>query len=367
MLDIDGSVLEGGGQVLRIAVALSAILRKPVKIRNIRGKRSKPGLKQQHMCGLKLVQQLVDDGAKLSGCHLGSSEIIFDPCPRRSGQENCQQSFEMDITTAGSTTLLAQIALPVALYRPCQTVLDLKGGTHVPFAPQYEYYDQVFSHLFQSLFADDLKLFLLKRGYYPKGGGHFQLTINPLRKPLPPTCLLLAPATPVEVVAIHASTAGRVPTRVAQQMATSAADLVMKTKKVEASIITQHFADDKAFANGSTIFIKANVTALGNRGQTIKTVIASSGIGDTKEKAEITGRKAAEELLAQLHCPIDQYLQDQFIIFMSLAEGHSRLQTGQPLTLHTQTAIHIAGLLTGAKFNVTEENIIECQGIGFYP
>ena len=64
-------------------------------------------------------------------------------------------------------------------------------------------------------------------------------------------------------------------------------------------------------------------------------------------------------------------MQDQMIIFMALAKGVSRILTG-PLSLHTETAIHIATELTDAKFsiipvencNTRTQNIIQCEGIG---
>jgi len=104
-------------------------------------------------------------------------------------------------------------------------------------------------------------------------------------------------------------------------------------------------------------------------------ILAGSGIGEKGKKAEDVGTAAAEELLTQIKhggC-VDEFLQDQLIIFMALASGHSKIKSG-PLSEHTKTSIHFSQLLTSAKFTVTEaprknsleETFwIECDGISF--
>jgi len=386
MIDIDGSILEGGGQVTRMAIGLSALLRKPITIRNIRGGRPKPGLKAQHVCGLHLVQRLA--GGHLEGAKLNSSKIIYKP-DETVHESEADQVFDCDIGTAGATTLLAQVALPVALFRHQTITLELKGGTHTDFAPPADYYQSVFLKALANCYGIDqqhVQCQVVKRGYFPQGGGLLRLKIAPINSL---KAMSIVDHGQLLSIGVHASTAGKVPQNVAHQMASGACHVLSSarySKNINISVDTQYFDQEKAFGNGSSVLCKATVTALrftscssGSSDQATKAAtecfLAGSAVGNKNRSTDHDpsdfGKKAAQMLLTDLEKQVcfDQHLQDQMIIFMALAQGRSRILTSRPLTLHTKTAIYIAELMTQAKFNVEDINenqsIIECQGIGY--
>lgn len=191
---IDGSVLEGGGQILRNAVSLSSLLSKPVIIQKIRNNRKQPGLRNQHrtgrsfphlvisiflpsVTGLELAAQIAC--ARLTGAKNGSSEIDYVP-----GQIQLPNHYHADSVTAGSITLLIQVALPLLLFSPTPvpaSTLTLLGGTNATMAPQVDYAKNVFLPFISKHFGvDGVSLHIKKRGYYPKGGGEVELSVTPL-------------------------------------------------------------------------------------------------------------------------------------------------------------------------------------------
>ena len=127
MLEIDGSYLEGGGQILRTAVALSAIKQIPIKVYNIRRGRPEPGLKAQHLTGIQAAAQLC--GAKVTGAAIGSTQLTFEPGKIRFGK------FKFDVGTAGSVTLVLQTIVPIAAFAPSKTAFVIAGGTNVLWTP----------------------------------------------------------------------------------------------------------------------------------------------------------------------------------------------------------------------------------------
>jgi RNA 3'-terminal phosphate cyclase (ATP) len=174
---LDGSEGEGGGQILRTALALSAITAKPFSITRIRASRMKPGLRPQHREAVRALARLVD--AEISGDDVGSSELEFRPRRAASAGE-----FTFDIGTAGSTPLLFQtVCWPLAL-AGAPSAVTLRGGTHQDHAPSFHYLALVWAAAVARLgFA--FRFELATAGFYPEGGGEFSAWIEPAH-PMPP-------------------------------------------------------------------------------------------------------------------------------------------------------------------------------------
>lgn len=170
MLEIDGSYGEGGGQILRTAVALSALNNIPIKIINIRANRPDPGIKPQHYVAIKSVKELCN--AETTGLEVGSSSLIFTPGEIKGG------TYKFDIGTAGSMVLVFQTCILASLKSKESMTIKLRGGSDVKWAPSWDYFYYVFLPLIKKIgIKVDAKL--TRRGYYPIGGGEAEITINP--------------------------------------------------------------------------------------------------------------------------------------------------------------------------------------------
>ncbi|KAJ3482502.1 hypothetical protein NLI96_g6942 [Meripilus lineatus] len=355
-ITIDGSVLEGGGQILRNSVALSALLSKPITIENIRHNRRPPGLKNQHAAGLQLAAEI--SSANLIGCTLKSSTIHFDP-----GRISTSSPYLADPHTAGSTTLLLQISLPCLLFSdsPEPSDLTLRGGTNADHAPQIDYTQQIFLPFLRWHYGLEPKLKIRMRGYYPKGGGEIYFSMPPIQGPLP--SITLTNRGNLKIIRGKAYVAG-LRRSVASQMRTSA------IAQLTASGISRQLIDIEevqererdAVGSGSGIVLWAETDE--------GCLLGGSAIGLKSRSPTSVAEEAVKELVRNLEhggC-VDEYLQDQIIIFLALAQGKSTVRTG-PLTLHTRTGIWVAEKLTNAKFEVEEQSdgsiLLSCTGIGY--
>lgn len=177
MKNIDGAIGEGGGQVLRTCLALSIVTGQGFNIQNIRAGRKNPGLRPQHLSALKLAADI--SNAKVGGAVIGSTQVSFSPQSAQAGK------YKLDIGTAGSTLLVLQtIYLPLCLLeRPSS--FSISGGTHVPYAPSFDYIDQHWSYYMKRI-GIEINCELSLAGFYPRGGGRILVNVTPVEsiKPL---------------------------------------------------------------------------------------------------------------------------------------------------------------------------------------
>src|SRR5215475_1668664 len=170
MLTIDGASGEGGGQILRTALALSTVTGQPFRIERIRAGREKPGLLRQHLAAVNAAAEI--SAAKVEGAALGSSGLSFVPAAVRNGK------FSFAIGTAGSATLVLQTVLPALLTAAGPSTLTLEGGTHNPAAPPFDFLAKSFLPLINRM-GPSVNAELEAYGFYPAGGGRFRVTVNP--------------------------------------------------------------------------------------------------------------------------------------------------------------------------------------------
>ena len=171
-LVLDGSFGEGGGQILRTSLSLSALTGRPLCLEKIRAGREKPGLKRQHLTAVKAVAAIC--GARVEGAEIGSMQLDFIPGTIRGG------SYRFDVGSAGSAVLVAQTVLPVLLHAPEPSEVVITGGTHVSYAPIWEFFAESYLPQLRAMGAR-VEAECEQTGFYPAGGGRIRLRIEPFR------------------------------------------------------------------------------------------------------------------------------------------------------------------------------------------
>jgi RNA 3'-terminal phosphate cyclase (ATP) len=326
-LEVDGTLGEGGGQVLRSSLALSLVTGTPLRMRNIRARRRKPGLLRQHLTAVRAAVEV--SGARVQGDALGSTELVLEPGPARAGD------YRFAIGTAGSVTLVLQTVLWPLLVTPGRSRLVLEGGTHNPMAPAFDFMARSLVPQLRAMGAV-VELELERAGFYPAGGGRMTVAIEGGR-PLQP--LQRLERGPLGRTGARALVSG-LPVSIARR------ELEVVHERLQWSRRGLEVVRVEAHGPGNAILLELEHAG----GTTVITAFGEKGV----RAEDVAARAVAEaERFIAADVPVDEHLADQLLVPLALAGGGS-FRTVEP-SLHTRTNAEIVERWLPVRVELTDE------------
>ena len=320
LLRIDGSFGEGGGQVLRTALALSCVLGRPMEITNIRRSRTKPGLQPQHLTAVKAAAAIA--GAEVQGAELSSTSLRFRPGRMRGGV------YRFDVAertgSAGSTSLVLQtILLPLCFADEAATV-TVYGGTHVPWSPSFHYLSSVVAPLLCRL-GVRAELSIASWGWYPRGGGEVTLRITPAPALQPLSLTDRGGLLRVSGISAVANLPGHIAARQRERALS-----VLGSQGID-TVIEALSAPSPG--KGSFLFLSAEFEHI---------TTGFGGLGAMGKRAEQVADEACTELLAHLRAggALDPHMADQVVPWLAFGHGPSAFTTSR-VTSHLLTNLWV--------------------------
>lgn len=320
MIKIDGSHGEGGGQILRTALALSCVTGKPFEIHDIRMGREKPGLQAQHLTcirGAQLISRADVDEAKL-----GSRTLRFSP------REVTGNKYIFDVSeikgSAGSATLVLQAILPPLAVAGTASMVTVKGGTHVEWSPSYHYMRDVLLPLLGKI-GIKAGLDIEKWGWYPIGGGKLSASVEPAKKLSPISITERGRLKNISGI----SAASNLPISLAERQRDHG-NWLLKGAGLSANM---EIVSAPSTGKGTFFFILAefeNVRA------------GFSALGATGKSAESVAEEAVRPFIEFLNSEgaLDPYLADQIIPYIGICNGNSTFTTSR-ITKHLLTNLWV--------------------------
>ncbi len=311
MIELDGALGEGGGQVLRTALGLSLVTGVPVAIERVRANRSPPGLRKQHLAALRAAAAV--GAAQVDGAEVGARSVRFAPSAVIAGHHR------FAVGSAGSATLVLQTVLPALLRADRPSRLVLEGGTHNPLAPPFDFLERVYLPLVRRL-GPRVEARLVRPGFFPRGGGVLEVDVEP---------------APLDARGFALTEAGRV---VRRRAVARVADLPREIAERELAVVRRRLrwpegslevAEHPRCGPGNALALEVELA-----GGAVEVV---SAVGERGRRAEDVARAAVDELEAflALDVPVGEHLADQLLLLLALAGG-GRFRAG-PLSLHAET------------------------------
>ena len=392
-LKIDGSILEGGGQILRISISMSYLLGIPISIRSIRSKRDNPGLQRQHLTCSKFITSLYNT-KDVSGLQLNSGNIVLVPTKLFIKKENSEE-IKCILNSAGSIGLMIQQLLPCALFSEIEDKesneisITLTGGTLVKFSPTIYYLNEVLFPILEKNMNIRASCDLIKDGIYPMGLGEVILHV---KKILKNNGEFIRPINITERGKFIKAEIRFCYTNNFKFKLDKICDTIYKNAKkiIRKEYIQNGYSkneDDEEIEFDEDKLIKQERIDLGNRYYTfyyqVVMIYENTRLKGDYMISEKKGDFIIDEIIDKCEeatfytvennevC-LDEHTVDHLIIFMVLAKGTSKIKIGK-ISLHTQTAIEIIKkFVYDVKFNITpsedqkfETNIIEVEGLGY--
>ena len=327
MIEIDGSIGEGGGQILRSALTLSLITGDELRIANIRAGRSKPGLRPQHLAAVRAAAAI--SAAQVEGDQVGSQAIGFCPGPVNAGK------YHFEIGTAGAATLVLQtILLPLSMTTK-RSIVTIGGGTHVPWSPCYDYLDQHWLYFMRQI-GMDATLTLERPGFNPRGGGLLRAQIEPAAEirplSLPQRGKLQQIRGLSAVAGLSLDIAKRQRQRVVARLGSKYPLNDIRITEIKTSNKGTFLALIAEFEFGQACY--CTLGALGKRAESVADEVADD-----------------METFMQTDGAIDRYLADQLLLPLAFAGGKSTLRT-ERITQHLRTNAWVIEQFTAARIQI---------------
>jgi RNA 3'-terminal phosphate cyclase (ATP) len=315
MIEIDGSEGEGGGQILRSALALSILTHRPFKLVNIRANRSKPGLQPQHLMCVRAAATI--SNAQYKGGSVGSSVLYFEPNTVKAG------NYTFSIGTAGATSLvLHTVYLPLALRSDKPSEITITGGTHNIHAPCYHFLETTWgAHMARLGLRVELEM--TRPGFYPRGGGEIRAIVHPCSRVNGMALLTCPELTTAGGFSAYAELPESVGRKQARRLSVR-----LKSEGVESHIPVEEWEAANPGSVAAVIFRQAPVPAL------------FFGLGERGKPSERVADDALDEAIAfrDAKCPVDPHSADQLLLPLAFSDDASEYRTSE-ITRHLTTNI----------------------------